>query len=90
MIHKTLVEATDGAPACPGIAGAFEGHCVVEKSGCVVVYAPEFEGILVWSARMEDDTVALFLPQSTAGGVKGLCVDSWGALADAGGHGVTL
>jgi len=30
MIHKTLVEAADGVPACANMAGALEAHRVVE------------------------------------------------------------
>ena len=47
MIHKTLVEAADGVPACARVAGPLEGHGKVEESRGVVVDTAELEGVLV-------------------------------------------
>jgi hypothetical protein len=61
MVHKTLVEAADGVPA-RAMAGALEGHCVVEQSGCVVVHTAELERVSIRGAGMKDDAVALLFP----------------------------
>lgn len=62
MVHKTLIEATDGVPACVHMAGPLEGHGKVEESGGVVVHPAELEGMLVRGEGLQGDAVALFLP----------------------------